>query len=102
MPYFLIDGKSVYDWLHAPKFHLVSFTKDGQEQRTRKDVEREFPDVVDYYVFLLNKDVAEIFGSDKPFSVLLRPDNYISFVSAAAPLAKLKNYFDTVIRGPQA
>jgi 2-polyprenyl-6-methoxyphenol hydroxylase-like FAD-dependent oxidoreductase len=102
MPYFLVDGKSVYDWLHAPKFHLVSFANDGQAQLTRKDVEREFPEVVDYYVFPLNEHIAGIFGSNKPFSVLLRPDNYIGFVSAAAPLAEVKNYFDTVIGAPQA
>src|SRR5215510_5639353 len=29
MPYFLVDGESVYDKLHAPKFHLIAVS-DGQ------------------------------------------------------------------------
>ena len=109
MPYFLVDGKSVYDWLHAPKFHLLSFTNQGEEQLTRKDVEREFRDLVDYHAFPLNDRITEIFGTDKAFSVLLRPDNYISFVSAEAPLRQLeaplrqlKAYFDTAVGRPHA
>ena len=95
MPYFLIDGASIYDSLHAPCFHLLTFNNDVSEE-TREAIEHEFPNL-DYHVFRLNERVAEIFGSDKPFSVLLRPDNYISFVSAADPREQLRTYFGTVI-----
>ncbi len=106
MPYFLVDGKSVYDWLHAPEFHLLAFINKGANEvegpeHARERIEHEFPNLVDYHVFPLNNSVTEIFGTDKRFSVLLRPDNYIGFVSAAAPLAQLRAYFKTAIGGPQ-
>ena len=102
MPYFLIDGKSVYDWLHAPQFHLLTFTNEAEgPEHTRETIEHEFPNVVDYHVFPLNERVAEIFGAEKPFSVLLRPDNYIGFVSAEAPLTQVRAYFNTAIGRPQ-
>lgn len=103
MPYFLVDGNSVYDWLHAPNFHLLTFTNEvEQPEHTRERIEHEFPNLVDYHVFPLNERITEIFGTDKPFSVLLRPDNYIGFVSAEAPLAHLRAYFDTAIGRLQA
>ena len=103
MPYFLVDGKSVYDSLHAPEFHLLTFTSEvEQPEHTRERIEHEFPNLVDYHVFPLNERVTEIFGTDKPFSVLLRPDNYIGFVSSRAPLAELRTYFDNAIGRPQA
>lgn len=97
MPYFLIDEKSIYDYLHAPKFHLLTFTND-EPQVTGEDVEREFPGLVEYRAFALNERVAGIFGSDKPFSVLLRPDNYIAFISSAPALSRFRSYFAASIK----
>lgn len=107
MPYFLVDGTSVYDSLHAPRFHLLTFMNRGTNgveaaEHARERIEHEFPNLVDYHVFPLNERVTEIFGTDKPFSVLLRPDNYIGFVSAEAPLAQLRAYFETAIGRQQA
>ncbi|HKS09834.1 MAG TPA: FAD-dependent monooxygenase [Pyrinomonadaceae bacterium] len=103
MPYFLVDGTSVYDSLHAPEFHLLCFTNEVEgPEHARERIEHEFPNLVDYHIFPLNERVTEIFGTDKPFSVLLRPDNYIGFVSAEAPLAQLRAYFATAIGRPQA
>lgn len=102
MPYFLVDGKSVYDSLHAPRFHLLTFTNDVEgPEHARERIEHEFPNLVDYHVFPLKERVTEIFGTDTPFSVLLRPDNYIGFVSSRAPLAELRAYFEAIGR-PQA
>ena len=94
MPYLLVDGKGVYDWLTEPRFHLLTFSNDRDtDEATRDAVEREFGGVLDYHAFPINEQVSEIFGTDKPFHVLLRPDNYISFISAEAPLAELRGYF---------
>ena len=94
MPYLLVDGKGVYDCLHAPKFHLLTFSNEiDPDHGTRDAVEREFGGLVDYHVFPINQQVSEIFGTDKSFHVLLRPDNYISFVSSEAPLTELQSYF---------
>ncbi|HEU0252078.1 MAG TPA: FAD-dependent monooxygenase [Pyrinomonadaceae bacterium] len=90
MPYFTIEGKGIYDWLHAPKFHLLTFSNEAIQTESRSSVE--------HLVFPLSERVAELFGSDKPFSVLLRPDNYIGFVSSGEPLSELRTYFNNVIR----
>ncbi|HMG74410.1 MAG TPA: FAD-dependent monooxygenase [Pyrinomonadaceae bacterium] len=79
MPYFLVDGKSIYDRLRAPKFHLVSFSED--DRRGEPGEIGSYADLVDHHVVPLNAQVMEIFGTNKPFNVLLRPDNYISYIS---------------------
>jgi hypothetical protein len=95
----MIDGKGVYDWLHAPKFHLLTFSNNLESSElTNQVIQSEFGDLVEYLVFPLRRRVAEIFGSRKPFSVLLRPDNYIGFVSSGEPLPELRSYFTNVIR----
>jgi hypothetical protein len=101
MPYFLVQGKSVYDSLHAPKFHLLTFSNEPDTNQ-RTEIEKEFTEVLDYHAFALSEEIKEIFNTTKPFSVLLRPDNYIGFVSAAEPLTELTNYFATVIGRPHA
>ena len=93
MPYFLIDGKSIYDRLHAPSFHLLTFTNNPEHYEHRND----YPGLVDYHVAPLTPAVSEAFGSSEPFSVLLRPDNYISFISADTSLEPLANYLKDVI-----
>ena len=103
LPFFEVDGKGVYEWLTAPKFHLLSFsneatTGDGQ----REEIETNFASLIDYHEFELNNDIKELFGTDKPFTVLLRPDNYIGFLSNEEPLTELTNYFATAIGRPQA
>ena len=98
MPYFMIDGKGIYDWLHAPKFHLLTFSNNLEPgELTKQAIQREFGSLVDYLAFPLRGRVAEIFGSRKSFSVLLRPDNYIAFVSSGEPLPELQAYFTNVI-----
>ena len=99
MPYFTIDGKGIYDWLHAPKFHLLTFSNNLEpNELTNQAIQNEFGNLVDYLVFPLRTRVAEKFGSRKPFSVLLRPDNYIGFVTSGEPLPELQAYFTNVIR----
>jgi hypothetical protein len=98
MPYFLINGNSIYDCLRQPSFHLLSFANESEkDQRLRNEIEDEFSGLVDYHSFPLDPRAAEIFGTDKAFSVLLRPDNYIGFVSAEASLNDLRTYFEDVI-----
>lgn len=98
MPYFLINGKSIYDSLRRPAFHLLTFADDQSEvEDIRSEVEREYGDLVDYQVLPLQPRAGEVFGTDKSFSVLLRPDNYIAFVSAKDSLSGLTAYFKNVI-----
>ena len=88
LPYFMVDAKSVYDQLRAPKFHLLTFS-DGDTEAT----EAGHAELMDRHVIPLYPNVVETFGSDKPFNVLLRPDNYIGFISTDTSLRPVSNYF---------
>ena len=100
LPYFVIDGKGVYDTLDAPEFHLLTFTNDSERQELTSEKAEHLVPNLDYHVFPLNEHIAELFGSDKPFSVLLRPDNYVACVSATAPLDLVKTYFERLPHFP--
>lgn len=102
MPYFLVDGKSVYDKLREPKFHLLTFSdgeKDylGDDLKQPGETESKYADLIDHYVIPLYPHVAEIFGTDKPFNVLLRPDNYIGFISLETSSSRVAMYLKEVI-----
>jgi 2-polyprenyl-6-methoxyphenol hydroxylase-like FAD-dependent oxidoreductase len=87
MPYFKIDGESIYDSLHEPKFHLLTFGRERFDGELRENLTvRNLP---------LHKDVAKIFGVDKPFVVLVRPDNYIGLMSNAISTDVVKDYMAT-------
>ena len=77
MPYFLIEGKSIFDRLRAPKLHLVTFS-DGESKPEEISVR---PELLDHQVIPLYPNVSEIFGSQGSFNVLLRPDNYIALLT---------------------
>jgi 2-polyprenyl-6-methoxyphenol hydroxylase-like FAD-dependent oxidoreductase len=94
MPYFLVDGANVYDKLRAPKFHLIVFA-DGEHggRDLQLEIEHEYGDLIDFNIMQLDPRVVEIFGTNQPFQVLLRPDNYIGCISIEFALTDLKAYF---------
>ncbi len=95
MPYFLVDGASIYDKLREPKFHLLAFTYNVQT--ASNEIESDYVNMLDYQVLPLSPDVAKTFGTDKPFTVLLRPDNYIGFISPKTSLDEVEIYLKQVI-----
>ncbi|HEY0431578.1 MAG TPA: FAD-dependent monooxygenase, partial [Pyrinomonadaceae bacterium] len=87
MPYFLIDGKSVYDRLREPTFHLLTFSdgeRDYQQdyQKQLNELQSNIAGLIDHHVIPLYPQVAEIFDTSEPFNLLLRPDNYIAFIDS--------------------
>ena len=98
MPYFLADGKSVYDKLREPKFHLLTFSDgEGDYQRQTSEFASEWAHVLDHHVVPLYPHVVEVFGMSKAFTVLLRPDNYIGFISAETSSYRLATYLKEII-----
>lgn len=97
MPYFLIEGASIYDYLKEPKFHLLTFS-DGEidAQNLREQIGDEFADLFDYNVFPLYPRTAEIFGANKTFTILLRPDNYIATMFSGAEHNRIRAYFNSL------
>jgi hypothetical protein len=102
MPYFLVDGASVYDQLRAPKFHLLTFS-DGESdyladlKQPIASLGTNLANLIDHHVIPLYPHLAELFGTDEPFNLLLRPDNYIGFISAETSSDLLKTYLRDVI-----
>jgi 2-polyprenyl-6-methoxyphenol hydroxylase-like FAD-dependent oxidoreductase len=106
LPYFLIDGHSVYDKLRAPKFHLLTFSNGrsdsldghfGEDGNSSDELETRFAQLLDHSVIPLDPHVAAIFRTDEPFQVLLRPDNYIGFISPETSPSRLVAYLKDII-----
>lgn len=90
LPYFVVDGKSIFDKLRDPKFHLLHFSDGGAEPVDGGLGELEA--MVDRHEIPIYPRVADLFGTDKSFNVLLRPDNYIATISSESSLAPIQNY----------
>ena len=82
MPYFVVDGASIYDRLREPRFRLLVFS-DGSTN-IDKNVEAE--------VLPLYPLIAETFGANRTFCVLLRPDNYIGYIGMGVDVAAVNGY----------
>jgi 2-polyprenyl-6-methoxyphenol hydroxylase-like FAD-dependent oxidoreductase len=99
MPYFLTDGRSVYDRLHQPRFHLLAFSDaQGDNRELETDLEREFAGFIDFNTILLQPEVREAFGTNKSFNVLLRPDCYIGYISTETSLNELRVYLADFVK----
>ena len=91
LPYFQVDGRSIFDRLREPRFHLLTFADGKAEQRT-EDLNGSFDSIIDRQTVPLYPQVAELFGVDKSFNVLLRPDNYIGLISQDPSFAPIEDY----------
>ena len=95
MPWFMVEGQSIYDRLREPSFHLIVFN-DGSAAIPQSA--NEFEGLVDVHTIPLFPHIAEIFGVSKTFSVLLRPDNYIGYIAEGDGAGSVKDYLDDVLR----
>ena len=98
MPYFMVDGASGYDSLAAPRFHLLIFS-DGQSSYDvlKNAIATEYGDLMDINVVPLYPAIADTFGTEKPFMVLLRPDNHISLLTTTIDVDAIHDYLSQVI-----
>lgn len=92
MPYFPIDEKSVFDFLREPRFHFLAFSNEAIDLDALLSERKKDGCPIDYQSFPLAPRAAEIFGSEKPFCILLRPDNHLAFISERISADELKSY----------
>ena len=99
MPWLLIDGKSIYDDLRAPLFHLVVF-HDGQTEipPLPTDLLTAWGGRIDSHFYSLFPHVAETFGTTQSFFLVLRPDNYIGLISNDFSPDEVRKYLNMVTR----
>jgi 2-polyprenyl-6-methoxyphenol hydroxylase-like FAD-dependent oxidoreductase len=92
MPYFLIGDQSIYNFLREPKFHFLVFSNEADDFDKLFGQIAKYGEWIDYQNFALAPRVKEIFGVDKSFVLLLRPDNHVGLVSDVVSTDCLKNY----------
>ena len=98
MPYFVADGKNIYERLHQPKFHWLVFSNAQSDvQALKTELESQYAAWVDFNAISVDPQVAEAFGTDKSFSVLLRPDNYVGFISTATSSHEVSAYLEKFV-----
>lgn len=98
MPYFQVDGESVYNKLHQPKFHWLVFSgAQGGFQALKTEIEVRSAGLVDFNAIPLFPQVTEVFGTDKSFNVLLRPDNYIRSISTGTSSSEARAYLNEFV-----
>jgi 2-polyprenyl-6-methoxyphenol hydroxylase-like FAD-dependent oxidoreductase len=99
MPYFTVEGERVYERLDQPKFHLVVFLEErGDFQEMKTGLGYQYAESIDLDVIPLNPQIAKVFGTNSSFHVLLRPDNYIGFISTGTSLGNLRVYLNKLFR----
>ena len=96
MPYVVLDGTSIYDRLRQPKFHLLAFSNEDREL----SADNEHGGLIDFHRLKFNDEIAEAFGADRPFIVLLRPDNYIGFITGRISFAEVEKYLHAFVQMP--
>lgn len=99
MPWFQVDGRSIYDDLREPGFHLVIF-HDGQTEipPLPQELTDQWKDQIDSHFYSLFPHIAEVFGTTSSFFLILRPDNYIGLISNDFSPDVVTKYLNTVAR----
>ena len=97
IPYFTLEGESIYHKLLEPKFHLLTFcdnTPENSAKNLLSAIEQKQSPWLLHTHLPLSDAVTAAFGISKPFSVLVRPDNHISFISRETSTHELSRQLD--------
>ena len=99
MPWLQIEGRSIYDDLREPLFHLILFN-DGKRDipPLPETLMKEWEGKIDSHHYSLFPHVAEAFGTSGSFFLILRPDNYIGLISDNLTPATVENYLNLIRR----
>jgi len=80
LPYFQVDGQSIFEKLKEPKFHLLLFSK-GEHAAACNEFMQSYGHLADCQAVQITERVSEIFDKEDDFGIFLRPDNQIAFIS---------------------
>ena len=95
LPYFLLNGRSIFDHLKEPKFHLLVFS-NGEHESLCEEFAHEFGHAAVCRVVPIDGRVREIFEKENDFIVFLRPDNHIAFISSDISLDAARDYLNRI------
>ena len=97
LPYFVVDGQSIFEKLKEPKFHLLLFS-NNERLEACEEFAATFGNLADCHVIAITERVSEIFERKDEFSAFLRPDNHIAFMSSEVPPSIVGEYLQAKIR----
>ena len=98
MPYFQVDGRNIFDRLQRPKFHFLVFARQPNGFHELKDeLASQYPELLDFSAFANSPEVGEVFGTNKDFSVVLRPDNHVGTISSDNSSSHVEEYLIKLI-----
>jgi hypothetical protein len=87
-----MDGKKVFDRLKEAKFHFLVFSAQPANLDALREIEGHYADLVDFNAILMSPEVQKIFGTEKDFSMLLRPDNHVGVIWSGVSLNRVQDY----------
>lgn len=93
MPWLTVNGRSIYDDLRTPAFHLVSFAHPQTDPTSLADELKErWKGRIELLSYPLEAKVRQAFGCDRDLAAILRPDNYIGLLTDDLSQAKIEEY----------
>ncbi|MFN2500424.1 MAG: FAD-dependent monooxygenase [Pyrinomonadaceae bacterium] len=96
MPWFTVNGSSIYDAFIGPAFHLVLFLDENTDvPPLPDDLMKSWAENIGSHVFSLTPQITDIFGCRESFFLILRPDNYIGLISKNFSAETVRNYLST-------
>ncbi|HEX6719533.1 MAG TPA: FAD-dependent monooxygenase [Pyrinomonadaceae bacterium] len=94
MPYFQLDGQSIFAKLKEPKFHLLLLSK-GEREAACNEFMQSYGHLADCHVIPITERVSEIFDKEDDFAIFLRPDNHIAFISSEITPEMVREYLQS-------
>lgn len=97
MPYFQMNGESVFSFVREPRFHFLIFTN---EETDYKELFAEIENAglwIKCRKFSLLPEIEDLFGTKDAFSVLLRPDNHIGFITKEISLNEIIIFYQNFL-----
>src|SRR5262245_42563439 len=74
-------------------FHFLVFSSEPNNFHVLKnELDGRYSELVDFNAFSISPEVQEIFGTNNNFSVLLRPDNHVGFISSDISSGSVQDY----------
>src|SRR5262249_40423308 len=99
----LTFGGSTFDRVSMTSSNRRNFTslssrvKPSDFHALKKELEGRYAEFMDFYLFSMSPEVQEIFGTNKDFSLLLRPDNHVGFISSDISSGRVQDYLTRFI-----
>jgi 2-polyprenyl-6-methoxyphenol hydroxylase-like FAD-dependent oxidoreductase len=99
LPLFFMNDTNIYDRLREPSFHYLAFSNQPDSfQELASHITKKFAGTLDFVSIPMQPDIMELFGMEKPVSILLRPDNYIGEISSEISLGTAERYFSRFLQ----